>query len=448
MNAARRDGQSGVPVAFPAQEASPVGVSSGEVGPAGPVLDGELLTDEQYRRARRLADLARSRLPARWQDRNHFERVRADLVRHLVRAPFRYPAAVARGVPIAVRVWWSWMSVKDFYDAAKQTQQLANRYEEIHRFRVRRRWWTLATTATSGGGLTVASLVEGPVVWWIAGGAVSAGLAVAGRRKDGSGRSAVIRPRSIAWAMDGNNLVTAFRDARLIGKDDGLAFVQLPKRDGTGWAVEVDLPASRKASTAIAKREDLASALAVDEVQLIAERVRGKSGHAGRLSLWIADDDPYAAKPLDSPLGEVESWDFWQPTPFDTTARGQLVHLSLVWTSLLVGAIPRMARPTRPDPGHLRRPRPTRPAHRGRRQGRQGLEAVRAGDSPVHPQRPRRGDHPAGRRARRDGGRRRDPLRTTRRDGRRTVPRVEGHPGADPQPGSRHAADRDRDRDR
>jgi S-DNA-T family DNA segregation ATPase FtsK/SpoIIIE len=196
----------------------------------------------------------------------------------------------------------------------------------------------------TAGGLLVIELIEGPIVWWAAGGAASAGLAVAGRRKDGSGGAAVIRPRSIAWAMDGNNLVTAFRDAKLIGKDEGLAFVQLPKRDGSGWAVTVDLPASRKASTVIAKREDLASALAVDEVQLIAERVRGKGGHAGRLSLWIADDDPYAANSLDSPLGEAESWDFWQATPFGTTARGQVVNLPLVWTSLLVGAIPRMGK--------------------------------------------------------------------------------------------------------
>jgi hypothetical protein len=34
----------------------------------------------------------------------------------------------------------------------------------------------------------------------------------------------MIRPRSIACAMDGNNLVTAFRNAKLIGKDEGLAF--------------------------------------------------------------------------------------------------------------------------------------------------------------------------------------------------------------------------------
>ncbi|MFD2465263.1 hypothetical protein ACFSYJ_42055, partial [Amycolatopsis samaneae] len=146
MNATQRD-ESGVLVPFPAWEASPaeppLATGSGEVDATGPVLDAELLTDEQYRRARRLADLAKARLPARWQDRDHVERLRADLLRHLVRGPFRFPAAAARGVPVAVRAWWSWVSVKDFYDAAKQAQQLANRYEEIHRFRVRRRWWTL-----------------------------------------------------------------------------------------------------------------------------------------------------------------------------------------------------------------------------------------------------------------------------------------------------------------
>jgi DNA segregation ATPase FtsK/SpoIIIE, S-DNA-T family len=320
MTSSQRNDELGEAVLFPCAGTSPMVPSVGEAETVGPVLDGELLTNEQYRRARRLAELAMSRLPARWHDRDYVNRVRAELARHAVCAPFRYPAAVTRGVMIAGRAWWAWVSVRDFYDAAKQAQQLVHRFEEIHRFRVRRRWWTLGTAAAVVGGLVVADLVEGPIVWWVAGGAVSAVLAIAGRHRDGSGRSAVIRPRSIAWAMDGNNLVTAFRDAKLIGKDDGLAFVQLPKRDGTGWAVIVDLPASRKASTVIAKREDLASALAVDEVQLIAERVRGKGGHAGRLSLWIADDDPYAAKLLDSPLGDVERWDFWQATPFGTTA--------------------------------------------------------------------------------------------------------------------------------
>jgi DNA segregation ATPase FtsK/SpoIIIE, S-DNA-T family len=52
----------------------------------------------------------------------------------------------------------------------------------------------------------------------------------------------------------------------------------------------------------IKHRDALASALAVDEVQLILERVRGKGGHAGRVFLWVADEDPYSGPPLRTPL--------------------------------------------------------------------------------------------------------------------------------------------------
>ena len=309
-------------------------------------VDGQLLTDDEYRRfrARRLAVRAVSALPVRWQDAEHRARVRGELVAQLVRVPVRYPSAAARGSAAALRAWWAWVTVRDLYDAAKASQQLAARYDDIHHHRVRRRVWTLVITAGAGGALAIADLTAGPIVLWGTTAGLSAVLATVGRRKGGAGRAAVIRPRSISWAMDGNNLVTAFRDAKLIGKDEGLAFVQLPKRDGGGWAVIVDLPPSRKASTAIAKREDLASALAVDEMQLIAERIRGKGGHAGRLSLWIADDDPYAAKPAMSPLAEAESWDLWRPVPLGRSARGQRLALPLVWTSLLIGAIPRMGK--------------------------------------------------------------------------------------------------------
>lgn len=38
------------------------------------------------------------------------------------------------------------------------------------------------------------------------------------------------------------------------------------------------------------------------------------------------------------------SWDLWQPVPFRTTARGATVNMPLVWTSLLIGAIPRQGK--------------------------------------------------------------------------------------------------------
>jgi S-DNA-T family DNA segregation ATPase FtsK/SpoIIIE len=181
---------------------------------------------------------------------------------------------------------------------------------------------------------------------WIITGIGAAVLAITGRRKDGSpGRRAVLAgPRSLSWTMDPQILVDAFRDAKLIGKDETLRLVERASRVGAGWAITVDLPATRKATDVVKNREALASALAVDEVQLLVERVRGNGGHAGRIAMWVADTDPYATPPLRTPLLEVPSWDAWRPIPFGRDARDRRINFPLVWTSLLVGAIPRQGK--------------------------------------------------------------------------------------------------------
>jgi S-DNA-T family DNA segregation ATPase FtsK/SpoIIIE len=144
--------------------------------------------------------------------------------------------------------------------------------------------------------------------------------------------------------MDPQVLVDAFRDAKLIGKDETLRLVERATHTGGGWAITVDLPPTRKATDVIKNREALASALAVDEVQLIVERVRGNGGHAGRVSMWVADHDPYGSPPVRTPLVEVPRWDAWRPIPFGRDARNRAITLALVWTSLLIGAIPRQGK--------------------------------------------------------------------------------------------------------
>lgn len=49
--------------------------------------------------------------------------------------------------------------------------------------------------------------------------------------------------------MDSQVLVDAFRDAKLIDKDETLRLVERVTRMGDGWAITVDLPATRKART-------------------------------------------------------------------------------------------------------------------------------------------------------------------------------------------------------
>ncbi|MBM7814383.1 S-DNA-T family DNA segregation ATPase FtsK/SpoIIIE [Saccharothrix algeriensis] len=236
--------------------------------------------------------------------------------------------------------------MRDYREAAEQSEKLADKFVEIRALTLFRWKVTGAVLGGMAAALAVLHVLYGALALWGAGAVAAVVLAVAGRRKDGSpGRKAVLAgPRTLTWTMDAQVLVDAFRDAKLIGKDESLRLVERAQRVGDGWAVTVDLPATRKAADVIRNRDALASALAVDEVQLIVERVRGRGGHAGRVFFWVADEDPYAGPPVRTPLLDVERWDAWRPVPFGRDARGRRVDLPLVWTSLLVGAIPRQGK--------------------------------------------------------------------------------------------------------
>ncbi|QFU89502.1 cell division protein FtsK [Amycolatopsis sp. YIM 10] len=308
---------------------------------AEPVLDGELVDElpQPRRRAGR-----RWWRPAR--DRYQARQVMKDAAVRVLRSPGRLVGAVIRGVVAAARWWRRWVSVREYREAAEQAEKLADKFVEIRALTLFR-WKVTGLVGVSVAVLgAVAHLLFGERVLW--GGAVVmlVGLAVLGRRKDGSpGRKAVLAgPRTLKWTMDPQVLVDAFRDAKLIGRDETLRLVERATRIGDGWAVTVDLPATRKAADVIKNRDALASALAVDEVQLIVERVRGNGGHAGRVSMWVADQDPYAGPPLRTPLLDMARWDVWRPVPFGRDARDRRVDLPLVWTSLLVGAIPRQGK--------------------------------------------------------------------------------------------------------
>jgi S-DNA-T family DNA segregation ATPase FtsK/SpoIIIE len=290
--------------------------------------------------------LRSARVPAWAKSRPQFVQALKDLAAWVLRSPWRYLGAVLRGVVAAVRWWRRWVTVRDFRDAAELSEKLADKFTEIRGLTLFRWKVTGAVAVVALLGMFLAELVYGERALWIIGAAVSVALAVLGRRKDGSpGRKAVLAgPRTLTWTMDPQILVDAFRDAKLIGKDETLRLVERATRMGDGWAITVDLPATRKAADVIKNREALASALAVDEVQLIVERVRGNGGHAGRVAMWVADEDPYASPPLRTPLLDMPRWDAWRPVPFGRDARDRKIDLPLVWTSLLVGAIPRQGK--------------------------------------------------------------------------------------------------------
>ncbi|WP_225978714.1 cell division protein FtsK [Gandjariella thermophila] len=329
----------------------PVHAQSREVEPA--VLDGELVAEPPgpvYERPKinRLVSrwLRSPRVPRYLKDRRQAAQAGKDLLAAILRSPLRYMGAVVRGIVAAARWWRQWVTVRDYREAAEQAEKLADKFAEIRALTLFRWKVTGAVAVAVAAALLVADLVHGPRALWIAGGGVSVALAILGRRREGSpGRKAVLAgPRTLTWTMDPQILVDAFRDAKLIGKDETLRLVERAARVGDGWAITVDLPATRKAADVIKNRDALASALAVDEVQLIVERVRGNGGHAGRVAMWVADQDPYASPPVRTPLLPMERWDAWRPVPFGRDARNRRVDLPLVWTSLLVGAIPRQGK--------------------------------------------------------------------------------------------------------
>ncbi|SFR18767.1 DNA segregation ATPase FtsK/SpoIIIE, S-DNA-T family [Lentzea waywayandensis] len=320
--------------------------------PVSAVLEGEFVNDvppveRTSWRGRAVNWWRRSpRVPLWAKNRIHAVQAVKDLVVAVLRSPFRFMGAVVRGLVVAVRWWRSWVTVRDYREAAEQSEKLADKFTDIRELTLFRWKVTGPAVVMVVVVLAVLDLVYGHRVLWIAGVVVAVALAILGRRKDGSpGRKAVLAgPRTLTWTMDPQVLVDAFRDAKLIGKDETLRLVDRATRRGEGWAVTVDLPATRKAADVVKHREALASALAVDEIQLSVERVRGNGGHAGRVAMWVADEDPYAKPPIRTPLLAVHRWDAWRPVPFGADARGRRIDLPLVWTSVLIGAIPRQGK--------------------------------------------------------------------------------------------------------
>jgi len=153
---------------------------------------------------------------------------------------------------------------------------------------------------------------------------------------------AAVKPRVRKLTAD--VLMRAFLAAGLCKADDPITFPAPIMRDGPGWRAVIDLPFGTKADTAIKKRNDLAAGLDLDEVQVWPERVRGTAGSARRLALWVADEDPYAKPSGLWPLIAKGVVDVFEPFPFGEDQRGRSVRLLLMFTSLLIGAIPRMGK--------------------------------------------------------------------------------------------------------
>ncbi|WP_405545704.1 cell division protein FtsK [Streptomyces phaeochromogenes] len=136
-------------------------------------------------------------------------------------------------------------------------------------------------------------------------------------------------------------VIRAHEAAGLTSKDQSIAFPRPIGRDGDGWRVIVDLPYGKTFEDALKAHGRLASGMDIAPTQLFLDKDE-TSGR--RVSYWIADRDPLAVPSGKSPLLGATRVDFWKPFPWGVDERGNAVTATMLWLSLLVGAVPRQGK--------------------------------------------------------------------------------------------------------
>ncbi|GAA2386983.1 hypothetical protein GCM10010420_07350 [Streptomyces glaucosporus] len=284
---------------------------------------------------------------------------------HALRLPkyaFRLAYLATKGAWRGTRGLWPVLSAADRTAAVKALRaqlkdkpedvDLAVRYALLHRERTLARRWRFGAAATAVALAAAGIAWADPLLQAAMAAAVLGPLALLGRGDDAQLLDHPTPPlkvdMSAAQVNDALRAVGLLKNtARGDEKPPTVHCVMGPVRDGRGWSVIFDLPrgGGKTAADVLAKRTAIAAELGVDEIQVILSRVRASGGgHAGRVSMWVADDDPYlldGPPENNSPLLKLERFSIWEPIPFGRDARGTRINVPVMWQSLFFGGLPR-----------------------------------------------------------------------------------------------------------
>ncbi|MFI8422214.1 FtsK/SpoIIIE domain-containing protein [Streptomyces sp. NPDC085479] len=282
---------------------------------------------------------------------------------HAVRTPkylFKTVLLAARGFYRAIVGIWPTLSAQEQSATVKALRaqsklrpedvDLAARHQAAYAERTRTRRWRFGIAAVGVAAAATGIMLADPLLQAGIGAAVTVPLAHLGRGEETRLLDQAAPP--IRVDMSAQQLNDALRAAGLLksggGKDEKdlprVSCTMGPVRDGRGWSVIFDMPrgGGKTASDVLAKREVIAQELGVDEIQVIMSRVRAANGgNAGRVSMWVADDDPYLGTPNPSPLEKAERFSIWEPVPFGQDARGIRISVPVMWQSMFFGGLPR-----------------------------------------------------------------------------------------------------------
>jgi S-DNA-T family DNA segregation ATPase FtsK/SpoIIIE len=133
-------------------------------------------------------------------------------------------------------------------------------------------------------------------------------------------------------------------DAAIRRGDNGKRWFPAPiaRENGVGWRAEVELPRGVVASAVVEKREELAGALT--RPLGCVWPTANADVHPGRLILFVADKDMSRAKQKPFPLLKSGTVNLFKAAPFGTDPRGALVTITLMYASMIIGALPRFGK--------------------------------------------------------------------------------------------------------
>jgi len=299
------------------------------------------------------ADRQTRRHAARWAVRHAAHHVAF----HGIRGP-KYLArtliCAPRGLALAVYHGWRWLFDREGHElrlhaVATRDQKAYATMARIRKDRVRTR--LLAAAVTVGMAVIAAVIVH--LVWapglWLLAAAVVGGLGYLGRpRTVPLIDRAVVTPAAERITPD--VIVRALEKLGLAGinaalKADPLAIRFIAPgvgRDGPGWRAELDLPYGVTVAEVMDRRDKLASGL---RRQLACVwPLPAPDQHEGRLLLFITDKPMRDLPPAAWPLAAKGPADLFRPAPFGKDQRGRAIPVVLMFTGVLIGAMPRMGK--------------------------------------------------------------------------------------------------------
>ncbi|BFV58724.1 FtsK/SpoIIIE domain-containing protein [Kitasatospora sp. CMC57] len=276
---------------------------------------------------------------------------------HAVRSPL-YAAKLAarspRGTSRLVGGTWRWVSDAE----SRPVRAAAVRREDVAEYlvlarrrdaRVKARGALLALAAVLGvafvavllvttpGWTQLAVLTAGLMVLGVAGGEADAPLidrAVVATKVQRLTSDMVVRALGAMGLAEVN---------KALGKGgSGVTFPAPITRDGPGWRADIDLPYGVTAIDVIERRDRLASGLRRPMGCVWPEPVHDQ--HAGRLMLWVGDQDMSQTKPPAWPLAKGGAASLFKALPFGTDQRGRPVAMNLMFANVLIGAMPRFGK--------------------------------------------------------------------------------------------------------